>query len=409
MTVLDAKLARRIIDNLGSAGQPPEYGVQHFTVGLDPYLDVIRDDYLATYIQDGGAAFKLVVGIYGGGKTHFLYSVRDMAWEQNFVVSYVSLKSSGECPFHRLELVYKAIAGGLLAPLGEEERNPDDLKGMTNFLRTWYVSRVSEYRSRGMDNASAAKAVDDEIGQLDTTTSISFRNAIVKALRALAAGQDRQFDEMCQWLLGEDGIRSSLMQHGVNEKIDKTTAFKMIRSLGQIIRQMGYSGLVVLLDEAERVPSLSTKQREQHLSNLRELIDECGLSTFQGLMLFYAVPDENFLDGRTQVYEALRQRLSTQFDDLNPYGVRIGLEKLVVDPEDFLTQVGNKIVPIFNLAHNKTLDPQLAGDLVTKVADLAYSQRFADDGYKRLFVQKLVQGLRYLRAKGTVPSAEELS
>ena len=39
MTVLDARLARRIIDNLGSAGQPPEYGVQYFTVGLDPYLD----------------------------------------------------------------------------------------------------------------------------------------------------------------------------------------------------------------------------------------------------------------------------------------------------------------------------------------------------------------------------------
>ena len=302
-----------------------------------------------------------------------------MAWEQNFAVSYVSLKSSGECPFHRLDLVYKAIAAGILPPLNQEERNPDDLKGMANFLRIWYTSRFQEHRSRGKDVSSAREEVDNEIKQIDTTTSISFRNAVVKALKALAAGDDILFDEMCQWLLGEDGIRPSLMKHGVNERVDKTTAFKMIRSLGQVVRQMGYSGLIVLLDEAEMVSSLSTKQREQHLSNLRELIDECGLSTFQGMMLLYAVPDENFLDGRTQVYEALRQRLSTQFDDLNPYGVRIELEKLVSDPESFLADVGKRIAPIFALAHNKTLDPTQTSDLVAMVAELAHSQRFAFD------------------------------
>lgn len=38
------------------------------------------------------------------------------------------------------------------------------------------------------------------------------------------------------------------------------------------------------------------------------------------------VPDLSFLDGRAQVYEALRQRLSTVFEEVNPTGVRIDLD-----------------------------------------------------------------------------------
>src|SRR5438552_16764462 len=109
MNDLDALIARRIIEKVGSAGTPPEFGYQHFSSGLDPYLSVIENEYLGDFIRDGGSAFKMVVGIYGGGKTHFLFSVRDLAWKYGYAVSYVSLKQ-GESPFHRLELVYSAIA-----------------------------------------------------------------------------------------------------------------------------------------------------------------------------------------------------------------------------------------------------------------------------------------------------------
>ena len=50
---------------------------------------------------------------------------------------------------------------------------------------------------------------------------------------------------------------------------------------------------------------------------VRELIDECGQTAMHGTIVFYAVPDENFLEGRTQVYEALRQRVATVFDAFN--------------------------------------------------------------------------------------------
>ena len=97
MTEIAPEAARRIIERVGGSGQPPEYGSHLFTVGLEPYLTVIEKEYLSGFVRQGGSAFKMVVGVYGGGKTHFLYCVRDLAWKHNFVVSYVDLRQ-GEKP-----------------------------------------------------------------------------------------------------------------------------------------------------------------------------------------------------------------------------------------------------------------------------------------------------------------------
>ena len=109
MNELSPEIARRIIDRVGGPGQPPEYGFQFFTAGLDPYLSVIQEEYLSSLVKDGGSAFKLVVGVFGGGKTHFLYCIRDAAWKENFITANVDL-SPNETPFSKLDLVYKAIA-----------------------------------------------------------------------------------------------------------------------------------------------------------------------------------------------------------------------------------------------------------------------------------------------------------
>jgi len=67
MDHLERKIARRIIETVGSFGTPPEWGFQYFTVGLEDYLNLIEEEYLKTFIKDdGGSTFKLVIGAYGG-------------------------------------------------------------------------------------------------------------------------------------------------------------------------------------------------------------------------------------------------------------------------------------------------------------------------------------------------------
>jgi hypothetical protein len=182
----------------------------------------------------------------------------------------------------------------------------------------------------------------------------------------------------------------------------------MIRSLIQWLREIGLSGLVVLLDEAERVPSLSTKQRDVHLGNLRELIDGCARSDFSGSMFFYAVPDEGFLEGNSQVYEALRQRLGTIFTEFNPSGVKIELENISGEPVEMLVSIGQRLGKVFEVAFECDLNLDECQEFITEVASKVYDLRYGDTGYKRIFVQKLVMAFQYLRKKGVVPSLDDL-
>lgn len=400
-------VARRIIDTLGANGIPPQFGFQYFTAGLDPYLGVIEDEYLNSFIRQGGSAFKMVVGVYGGGKTHFLYSIRDLAWKHNFVVSYVSL-SARESPFHKLELVYRAIARGLVPPLSPDELLSGFELGITSFLRSWFAQESMRLSRTGLKAEELKSALIEYVDQIEAIESISFLRAVRAAFKALIDKRDDDFINICQWLSGEGYDRRIHSPYGIYQKIDKTTAFSLVRSLAQWVKRIGFSGLVVLLDEAERVPSLTSREREQHLSNLREVIDECGNTAFQSVMIFYAVPDENFLEGRTQVYEALKQRLTMVFEELNPSGVKVTLEKTVSDPVSFLKEVGTKIGKVYETAYSHDLKTKALAATVELAATLAYEERFGDIGYKRLFVQRLVRGLHYLHQKGEAPSIADL-
>ena len=63
---------------------------------------------------------------------------------------------------------------------------------------------------------------------------------------------------------------------------------------------------------------MTSKQKELMLANLREMVDQCGASSFANTMVFYAIPNEQFLtEGRSPAYEALRQRIQTVFDYTN--------------------------------------------------------------------------------------------
>lgn len=405
---LSPKTARQIINQLGGSGQPPEYGSHLFTVGLDDYLHTINKYHLEKYIQDGGSAFKMVVGVYGGGKTHFLYNVQDLAWKNNFVVSYVSLRSSGECPFYQLDLVYKAIINGIIPPLDSEELSQGVKKGIGAFLKAWYADQYQQYKNDGLDKTEIQNEFYQWEKAIRDIDSNSFANAIRKAIEFLRKNQDSSFETICQWLTGEGYDRNFHQGLGIYEKIDKTTAFKMIRSLGQTVRLLGYNGLVILFDEAERIVSLSKKNKEQHLSNLRELIDECGKSQFQGIMLFYAVPDLNFLEGGSGIYEALKQRIRTVFNTVNYHGVRIELEKTIQEPIDFLMSVGNKLLPVYELAYSYNFDVDKAQNIIEIVAEWAVEQQFGDEGYKRLFVQNLIKGFDLLRLKNEIIDEEQL-
>src|SRR5919108_4695459 len=141
----EPRLARQIIDVLGQSGVPLSKGVSYYNVGNESLLNAIDKHYLTSYLAEGGAVFKLVVGDYGSGKSHFLYCVRDRAWERNFAVSKVDL-SPKESPYDDQRRGYGAGAWSIiwheLGDLGEDER------GLSRFLEGTLRRMIS---AQGLD------------------------------------------------------------------------------------------------------------------------------------------------------------------------------------------------------------------------------------------------------------------
>ncbi|MBM4371803.1 MAG: DUF2791 family P-loop domain-containing protein [Deltaproteobacteria bacterium] len=392
MSAPSRRWARRIIEVLGAHGIPPESGLQHFSVGLDPWLKVLENDYLRTFIgEDGGAAFKLVVGAYGGGKTHFLYTVRELAWRQGYAVAYVPL-SGDETPFHRMELVYASVARSLTGPRSEEQLFSGYEKGLGALLAEW----TAELLPRTGGEPGALDGILD--GVLDGVENVNFSRALRAAIHALARRDAATFERMKGWLTVQGFDRLAFRDHGILRSVDRSNAFSVLRSLVQFLRAAGYTGLVVLFDEAEVVPSMSSRDRQHLLANLRELIDSCGHNEFRGTMFFYAVPDYGFFEGRLNVYEALRQRLSSVFEFDNPTGVAIELERTAGDPQEALEDIGGRLYDIYCTAYGWTGDRDVLVPRLQALARDAWQRRGGDIGYKRLFVKGAVRLFHAARA-----------
>lgn len=387
-----------MIEVVGSSGIPPEWGFQFFSAGLDTYLRVIEEDYLRSLIRDGGSSFKVVVGTYGGGKTHFLYSVRELAFKHDYLVAYCPL-SLNDSPFYRLDLVYRSVISNIMRPLSPRELLSGAERGPSSFLKSVYQDLVDGLETDGFSGEELKtrlrSVAEDTSSGLE---SPNFGRAVRLGLEALVDRDRSRFDRVLQYLLLDGYDRAVHRKLGILQPIDRGQAFSALRSLVNWIRNLKYRGLIILFDEAEQAGTLTSRQKEMVLANLREMVDQCGSAAFSNVMVFYAVPDEHYLtEGRSPAYEALRQRIHTVFDFNNPTGVKIRLDRIGRSPGILMKEIGMRLAVIYEKAWRMEFPLETKTELVSVLADTVSERAFGDVGYKRLFVQAMVRALHALR------------
>jgi len=94
-----------------------------------------------------------------------------------------------------------------------------------------------------------------------------FRQALRGYLRAWLEEGDR--DSYLQWFKGDP-----IKPKGVRVRIDRTNARTMLRSLVQFFKHLGYSGLVLFLDELELIMRQRRRVRDASYEILRQFIDD---------------------------------------------------------------------------------------------------------------------------------------
>jgi len=402
---LTQSLARHIIEVLGSSGTPPTKGVQYFTVGNQSLLDALDQYYLSSYLQDGGATYKMVVGDYGSGKSHFLYCLRDIAWTRGFAVAKVDL-SPVETPYNDQRLVYAAVAHNLI--WHEADEAISDQQGLRYFLDGTLrrvvggelsLETLTHPNYRGLIDTLEATPVDN----------LAYKNAIIAYFEALVREQDERLDALTRWLTAEVTTPADtkiLREVGVTGKITRTNAFGTLRSLVQIIRALSYSGLVLLFDEVDRMASIGGRAEKLATDNLREVIDRCR-DELPGAMFVYAVPPQ-FINDVVPRYPALQQRIRApgRFSRTNHFSPQISLEHLDLAENDLMLAIGEKLLPIYEKAFNTTLDQQVQYANAAILANVARDV-FLDISHRRLFVKAFVTELSRQSAIGEHVLAEE--
>ena len=238
------------------------------------------------------------------------------------------------------------------------------------------------------------RALVDTI-ELATIDSMAYKNAVLAFFEALLREQDERLDSLSRWLMGvttSPADTKILRDVGVTGKITKPNAFRMLRSLAQIVRALSYSGLLLLFDEVDRMASIGGKAERLATDNLREVIDRCR-DEMPGAMFVYAVPPQ-FVNDVVPRYPALQQRIRTpgRFSRINHFSPQISLEHLDLDENDLMLAIGEKLIPIYETAFNTKLDAQTQYANAAILANVARDV-FLDVSHRRLFVKSFVMEL----------------
>lgn len=290
---LDVDTADRIVNQL-RMGLPPAGYVRQFTVGRQDELRTLEHD-LATGMH--GRAF-LVRANYGGGKTHLLNLVRDLALLHGYAVALVEMSASQGVRGNRMDQVFAAVCRAVQLP-----GKPD--KGLASLFRAYADTDVAQ-----LDDEAQEERDELEDGRrwrqselMSGPVYIALRAAVVSEsddVRDLAIGwltnpnpdtveKARLVDELDGLFVGDPRTRFQMYKQVQLRRDGQQPSWDALNDLDRVARLAGTRGLVLLFDEYEDVIH-NLKNKLYEADALRNLFRFFG-GDYLGGAYFAVTPD----------------------------------------------------------------------------------------------------------------------
>lgn len=371
-------------------GTVPSNGLDLLAVGLTRFEASVTED-LAT-VAAGGSVFKAVRGEYGAGKTFFSRWLVEQARRSGFASSEVQI-SETETPLHRLETVYRRVGENLTTAQFPPSALRDVVDG-------WLFTLESDVIAAGVD-PSEGVALDLEVDALLEKRLVAVARltpAFAAALRgyraATLAGDAGQAEGILSWLGGQPHVAASVRRTaGVRGDLDHFGALGFLQGLLILLRDSGYSGLVLVLDEVETLQRVRGDVRDKALNALRQLIDEVHSGRFPGLYLLITGTPA-FFDGTQGVHRLapLAQRLATDFSTDarfdNPRAVQL---RLAGFSRESLVELGGNVRDLYAVGADPRVPGVVDDAYIADLADAVAGRLGGSVGVApRLFLKKLV-------------------
>jgi hypothetical protein len=261
-----------------------------------------------TRIADGGAAFRLIVGEYGAGKTFFLNLVRAVALEKKLVTMSADLT-----PDRRLH-----ATGGQARSLYSElarstaTRTRSDGGALSVVIEKFVSNANSEAKTA---NRTTTEVIQEKLAALsELVGGYDFAAVIEIYWKAFEEKDAERMTNAVRWLRGEFGTKTEARAAlGVREIVDDANMYDQLKLLARFVRLAGYAGLLVCLDELVNLYKLSnTQARNSNYEQILRILNDTLQYAPEGLGFVLGGTPEFLTDSRRGLYSypALASRLS---------------------------------------------------------------------------------------------------
>lgn len=300
-----AKERDAIIQSL-KTGVTPKIGIQHIQVGRVNELKAMIQDIKR--IEDGGAAFRLIIGDYGSGKTFFMSVVRAIALENKFVTVHADL--SPDRRLHATNGQAKNLYSELMINMAT--RNKPDGNALTSVVEKFITQVQKEADST---DSSVEKILHQRLSAISEMVGGYDFAKVIEAYWKASEQEDEQLKACAiKWLRAEYNSKIEARNDlSVRTIISDASFYDSLKIMSLFVRQAGYSGLLVNLDEMVNLYKLNSSQaRKSNYEQILRMLNDClqGNAEYIGFLL--GGTPEFLLDPRKGLYsyEALQSRLA---------------------------------------------------------------------------------------------------
>lgn len=303
-----------------SGGVVPNRGIQHVMVGRTDEAKQIMTDL--DNIKKGSSVIKFFIGSFGSGKSFIQGFIKQLAFNEKFVVA-----NADFTPERRLY----GTEGKAVAIYSELVKNfststQPEGNALPSILDKWVnevQSKVMEehgFETIELENPRFIELVEKEITRTvskmdDFTGGFDFARILTQYYKGFVNDNQDLQRRVIRWLRGEYGTRTEAKGDlGVRDIIDDNNWYNYIKIFSQFVKQIGYSGLVINLDEAINLYKITHPQtREKNYESILKIYNDTLQGNVEGLYITFGGTPEFLEDERRGLfsYGALKRRLET--------------------------------------------------------------------------------------------------
>ncbi len=288
------------------AGVVPKLGLRHIQVGrVREIKEIVKD---VDRIADGGSAIRFIIGEYGSGKTFFMNLIRLIALEKGLVVMFADL-----APDRRL-YGNGGQARGLYAEMARNlsTRTKPDGGALASVVERFVSQMQQEAEVKDQPTGSAIRERLSHFEEL--TGGFDFAQVIRRYWEGHESGDDELKSSASRWLRGEFATRTDARKAlGVRTIVDDTSVYDHLKLMSVFVREAGYKGLLIGLDEMVNLFKLTSAQaRNANYEQILRILNDVLQGSAKNLGFLFGGTPEFLMNTRRGLYsyEALQSRLA---------------------------------------------------------------------------------------------------